>query len=447
MEYEIGLTGIFLLVLVFLSTIESAYTQLSDVALRLLAQESNGNGNSKSRRVRFLRELVDNHQLFSFTVTAGIQLCVISVTILLTHLAWVINNRSWQLNAELLALLTFVVTLLIITLCRQLLPYLFSQNAPESTLLALLPIFEVFYRLGSPAVYPVYKLLQTFKKPVEEKEIKAEEEAQADEIQALIDFGEEEGIIEEEEGEMIQSIVEFADTTVDEVMTPRTAIVAIEASATIKDARDLIIDSKHSRIPVYREQLDNIEGIIYVRDLLVLWREGRDTEPVINLARTAYFVPETKLVADLLEEMQKAKVQIAMVIDEYGGIAGLVTIEDILEEIVGEIEDEDVTEVQPDEIVETGEGAYLVSGNTEIRKIETFFDAELEADDFTTVAGLIINQLGHLPAVGERLKLKGFSFEVTQADGRRVKQVRISPAKPADSSMNGSENVKAAQER
>jgi CBS domain containing-hemolysin-like protein len=207
-------------------------------------------------------------------------------------------------------------------------------------------------------------------------------------------------------------------------MQPRPGIVALEAEATVAEARRLIIESKYSRIPVYRDQMDNIEGIVYVRDLLAFCETDKIDMPVTECMRPAYFVPETKSVRELLEEMQKAKIQIAIVIDEYGGVAGLVTIEDIIEEILGEFEDEDEATVD-EEIVQTEDGSFLVNGSAEIRKVELLYDKEVEADDFTTVAGLIINQLGHVPAAGEMLDFKGLRFEVVDADSKRINRVRL----------------------
>src|SRR6185369_15323169 len=182
---------------------------------------------------------------------------------------------------------------------------------------------------------------------------------------------------------------------------------------------------KHSRIPVYRDQIDNISGIVYVRDLLAYCDGNKVAMPVTKCMRPAYFVPESKSIRELLEEMQKAKVQIAMVIDEYAGLAGLVTLEDIIEEILGEIEDEDESTAK-DEIIKNEDGSYLADGGTEIRKIELLYDKELEADDFTTLAGLIINELGHVPAIGEQLDFKGLRFEVVDADSKRVNRVKLS---------------------
>jgi CBS domain containing-hemolysin-like protein len=330
-------------------------------------------------------------------------------------------------------ILAFVAALVVVVLFRQLVPRLLAQNHPDDVFWALLPPFRIFYLFFSVLVAPVTHLLNRMRKPDPEDDIAEEEEDETkDEIQAFIDVGEEEGIIEESEGELIQSIIEFSDTRVDQVMKPRPQIVAIDSSATIGDARRLIIESKHSRIPVFRDQIDQIEGVVYVRDLLAFCDENKSTLPVTRCMRPAYFVPESKSIRELLEDMQKARVQIAMVINEYGGVAGLVTLEDIIEEILGEIEDEDETAPVGD-IVESPDGSYLIDGGVEIRRIELLYDTEVEADDFTTVAGLIINELGHMPVIGETLAFKGLQFEVVDADNKRVNRVRLSKLdEPAD---------------
>jgi putative hemolysin len=281
---------------------------------------------------------------------------------------------------------------------------------------------------------PFQRLFDRSRKKDQATETGAEPEEDDDggHLQALIDVGEAEGIIEEDEGELIQSIVEFGDTRVSEVMTPRPDIVALSQTSTVREARDIILDSKYSRIPVYRDQIDNVEGIIYVRDLLQSWAEGDEENQIGELIRPVYLVPETKPVAELLEEMQKAHVQLAMVIDEYGGVCGLVTVEDILEEIVGEIEDEDIAGEELHEIIEKTDGNYEVLGSTEIGKIERLFDLEIEADDFTTIAGLVINESGKVPAVGHRMTFRGLEVEVLDADERRINRLLIRKA-PAES--------------
>ena len=207
-------------------------------------------------------------------------------------------------------------------------------------------------------------------------------------------------------------------------MTPRMEIAALPPRPPARGARPRH-RLEYSRLPVYREQIDNVEGIIYVRDLLTCWAEGSEDEPIEPLLRPPYFVPETKPLDELLEEMQKTHVQLALVIDEYGGLAGLVTVEDILEEIVGEIEDEDTTEEEIVEIVEAEDGYYEMPGSTEVGKIERLFDFEIEDDDFTTIAGLVINESGRVPGVGTRLTFRGLDVEVLEADERRIGRLRL----------------------
>ncbi len=414
MPTDLIMTGVALLVLVFLSTIESAYESLSEVSLRVLG----GEREDSPRRVRFFRELMEHRRRFELILILGTQLSIAAIAILLAEV-------FTQLGLGAPVLFSFVAVFMVVVLFRQLMPRLLAQNHPDDVFWVLLPALEVFYRFSSVFVAPVNSLLNRMRR-AEPEEATAEEEAEEakEEIQAFIDVGEEAGIIEESEGEMIQSIIEFSDTCVDKVMRPRPQIVAIEASATVADARQLMIESKHSRIPVYRDQIDTIEGIVYVRDLLMFCEAEKMSMRVTRCMRPAYFVPESKSVRELLADMQKAKVQIAVVIDEYGGVAGLVTLEDIIEEILGEIEDEDEA-TTIDEIVQSDDGSYLIDGSVEIRRVELLYDKELEADDFSTVAGLIINELGHVPTIGEKLDFKGLRFEVVDADNKRVNQVSV----------------------
>jgi len=430
MLIELIVTAGVLLLLVFLSTIESAYESLSEVSLKVLS----GDDEESPRRVRFFRELMEHRRRFELILILGTQLSIAAIAILLADV-FVDAGVASPL------LLAFVSAFIVVVLFRQLVPRLLTQNQPEEVLWTLLPVFQGFYRLFSVLVTPVTTLLNRMRKlEAEETVVEEEDEEAMEEIQAFIDVGEEAGIIEESEGELIQSIIEFSETLVAEVMRPRPQIIAIDSTATVADVKQLMIESKHSRIPVYRDQIDNISGIVYVRDLLAYCDGNKISMRVTKCMRPAYFVPESKSIRALLEEMQKAKVQIAMVIDEYGGVAGLVTVEDIIEEILGEIQDEDEA-TTTDEILQSEDGSYSIDGSAEIRKVELLYDKELEADDFTTVAGLIINKLGHVPAVGEKLDFNGLLFEVTHADNKQVHRVRLSsielpPNDKAESSAN-----------
>jgi CBS domain containing-hemolysin-like protein len=411
---EIAIAGAALVVLVFLSTIESAYESLSEVSLRVLGGEY-----EDSPRARFFHELLEHRQRFELMLILGTQLSIVAIAILL-------DKMLTRAGAPAPLAITFLAVFLIVALFRQLLPRTIALKRPEKIFWDLLPIFKIFYRIFSIFVAPVSNALAIMRARAPETEEEGEDDTEETlyEVQALIDVAEEEGIIEESEGELIQSIIEFGDTLVGEVMRPRTQIIAIELDSMVSDARRLMIESKYSRLPVYRDQIDNIEGIVYVRDLLVFCEEGKFDTPLSECLRPAYFVPETKSIAELFKEMQKAKVQMAMVIDEYGGVAGLVTTEDIIEEILGEIEDEDRAPSDK-QIERTEDGSLVIDGSAEIRKIELLYDKELEADDFTTVAGLIINELGHVPAAGEKLEFKGLQFEVIDSDGKRVNRVKL----------------------
>jgi CBS domain containing-hemolysin-like protein len=402
-----------------------AFGQLSDVGLRLLITEAEEQ--PAARSTPFLKEILENRPRFRFTISAAVQIMLVAVSVLITAIALRMFSQSETFSQTRLILVALLVGLTLAFIFRQLIPRLITLRNPERVLLFSLPLVRPFYRLLSFASDPLHRVFDRMRREraVPEKGADEEEEDNNDDIQALIDVGEEEGILEEEEGELIHSIIEFGDTRVNEVMTPRTEVVALPITATVREARDVMIESKYSRLPVYREQIDNIEGLIYVRDLLQCWPEGREDEPIAALLRLVYFVPETKAVAELLEEMQKAHVQLAMVIDEYGGIAGLVTVEDILEEIVGEIEDEDIEHEEIIEIVEGTDGYYDVLGSTEIGKIERLFDMEIEDDDFTTIAGLVISESGYVPRAGERLNFRGLDVEVLNADERRINRLRL----------------------
>ncbi|HEY0386049.1 MAG TPA: hemolysin family protein [Pyrinomonadaceae bacterium] len=424
MELELGITFLLLVALTFLATVDMAYGQLSDVGLRLLITEAEEQPTARS--TLFLKEILENRPRFRFTISAAIQIMLVAFSVLITAISLrVFSPESYSQTRLIFAALLIGLTLAFIF--RQLIPRLITLRNPERILLISLPLVRPFYHLLSFAADPLHRLFDRLRRerPVPERSADEEEEDNNDDIQALIDVGEEEGILEEEEGELIHSIIEFGDTRVNEVMTPRTEIVALPMTATVREARDVITESKYSRLPVYRDQIDNIEGLIYVRDLLQCWTEGREDEGISQLLRPVYFVPETKAVADLLEEMQKAHVQLAIVIDEYGGIAGLVTVEDILEEIVGEIEDEDTEKEEIVEIVEASDGYYEVLGSTEIGKIERLFNMEIEADDFTTIAGLVISESGYVPRPGERLAFRGLDVEVLEADDRRINRLRL----------------------
>jgi putative hemolysin len=422
MEVEIGLALLLLLFLSLLATVDMAFAQLSDVGLRRLIGE---NGDKPERRNRaFLRQAFQNRPRFSFALSATIQILLVVVAVLITSISLTLfPDPRW-------VLVGLVAGLILAGIFRQLIPLFISTYNPEGTLLFLMPVVRPFFPIMTFIADPFQSLFDRSRRKDQVTDVGEETEADddSDDLQALIDVGAAEGILEEEEGELIHSIIEFGDTRVSEVMTPRPDIVAVPTTASVREAREIMLESKYSRLPVYRDHMDNVEGIIYVRDLLQIWSEGSEDQNIRSLIRQVYFVPETKPVDELLKEMQKAHVQLAMVIDEYGGVCGLVTVEDILEEIVGEIEDEDIAGEELEEIVEVGDGRFNVMGSTEIGKIERLFDLEIEADDFTTIAGLVINESGKVPPVGERFTFRGLEVEVLEADDRRIGRLSVAKA-------------------
>jgi putative hemolysin len=428
MEFEIAIAVLILFVLTLLATIDMAFSQLSDVGLRRLSSDFEGSTRIKS--VAFLQGILDNRPRFRFALSAAIQILLICFSVLVVLIVSNFTVSQWELLA-----FSLIISLIASIISRQFIPRILTWKNPETKLLFLLPIVRPFYGLLSAVADPFQfftrdnSALETTIVP-NQQTVEEVKEDNAEDKQALIEMGEAEGILEEKDRELLETMFEFSETKAGEIMTPRTEIVALPIDSTVVKARDLIVEEKVSRLPVYRDTIDNIEGVIYVRDLLNAWSENKENMTIETLLRPAFFVPETKSAAELLKDMQLNRVQIAIVVDEYGGVAGLLTVEDILEEIVGEIEDED----EQEEIIEIIEGAdksyYDVLGSTEIGKIERLFDMEIEDDDFTTIAGLVTSEAGFVPKIGDRLEIRGLDVEILQGDEKRLTLLRLRLATP-----------------
>jgi CBS domain containing-hemolysin-like protein len=245
------------------------------------------------------------------------------------------------------------------------------------------------------------------------------------ELLAMADVAAEEDVIESEERALIRSIIEFGDTVVRAVMVPRPDMVAVAGTERVSQVIERAIEAGYSRIPVYASGVDDIVGVVYVKDLMRAARDGRGDQPVSELAREAHFVPETKRVAELMREMQKEKYHIAIAVDEYGGTAGLVTLEDLIEELVGEIVDEfDVEEPLMEPLPG---GAFRVSARMAVGEVNELLHADLPAGDWDTVGGLVFNLLGHVPTEGESVEADGHRLVAEKVQGRRIGRVRIVP--------------------
>jgi putative hemolysin len=250
-----------------------------------------------------------------------------------------------------------------------------------------------------------------------------------EQLRFLVEVGEEEGVLEEEEREMIHSIFEFGDTVVREVMRPRVDIAAVPADTTINSALGLMTERGHSRLPVYEGSIDHIIGVVYMRDLIPALRQGRLDQPVTEVRRPPFFVPETKKVDELFKEMQQKKVSMAIVLDEYGGTAGLVTVEDLLEEIVGEIQDEYDLEEKPIQLLD--DHTALVNARIHVEEVNELLGLRLPLDEVDTIAGLVYALLGRVPTQGETIALPGAELRVEKTLGQRITKVRITRTTPA----------------
>jgi putative hemolysin len=251
------------------------------------------------------------------------------------------------------------------------------------------------------------------------------EQSQQEGIEALVDAAEQEGILERDEAQMIEQVVEFSDKRVLEFMTPRPDVVAIAAAATAEQLKKLLIETKFSRVPVFEENLDDAFGVAFARDLLQVPEQEASHRTVRELARPAMFVPETKHGSDLLKEMQRRNQQMAIVVDEHGSVAGIVTIEDLVEEIIGEIGEDD--RVPAPDAVREPDGGLVLRGSVSVEKVQELFGVEWEMsgeESATTIAGLLNHVAGHVPASGEKVEYGGLRFEILEANQRKVLRVR-----------------------
>jgi CBS domain containing-hemolysin-like protein len=334
-------------------------------------------------------------------------------------------NHFWEgLGSALLAVFGAIA------LVDQLIPFMLvaRHDEPAVILRSWLPFLRVCVYVALPLTFPVLvsSTIARLLEPADEKETVPTPQ---EELQELIQAGERAGLIERSEGKLLQAVVEFADKIVREVMTPRPEIAAIEIKASAEDLRKLFRERRQSRFPVYSGDLDHIEGIVSVQDLTELSPERQSHATLRELVHPVPFVPETKLIRELLKELQRSTIQMAIVVDEYGSVSGLVTIEDLVEEIVGEIRD--TVEPHSHDVSREPDGTYLVAGHTELGQLAEQLHVELEGRDYSTVAGLVLAQLGHVPQPGEHVEKNGVRFEVLEASQRTVLKVRMSLQAPA----------------
>lgn len=390
------------LITLLLSILHIVFSYFSPIGLaRILSDEKKSYRNDvieKYDEVRLIVDLARNVFLLTFTVCT---------------LLWFPRNRFWLLWFLLILLAAFF-------LFFDYLPRLILAILKDRALKIFLPTYPIFKFV----LYPFLGLPLYFQHREEKRQAAwRQHETSEEEIETFIDEATEEGIIEQDEDELLRGVVEFGDQLVRDIMTPRTRIVAIEREATVQELKELFIKEKFSRIPVYRERLDNIEGMVMAKDLLEFSTPEFATRQIGFLIRPVHFVPETMAIKDLLKEFKKVKQKLAMVVDEHGGVSGLVTMEDVLEEIVGEIHDE--YDIEESDIIMENPETYLVNGDTEIETLEELLQTELSDENFQTIGGLINQNLGRLPKKGDHLRLGELSLEILDVDEKSIKKVRI----------------------
>lgn len=406
--------SILLLVLMGLLTLVSYVDRLHAEMGKFLSREFQENIDVYEEHVEPRLHVSRERAALSMAVLT--QLCMAGIGVLIGYVLFM--EKRWVV----LDLVQAAVSLIfIIVIFHRLLPYLFFVRTKGEWLAKWTPVLRGLIYLALPATLILGFGLSVASLSKEHAEQQPEHPSEA--VDALIEAGQEEGILEESDRDLIQSVVEFGDKTVREVMTPRPEIVAVPATTTVEKFTELLKKYPYSRIPVYEGDIDHIKGVVYAKDVLQVSDIEAHTRTVGDLMKhEVYFVPETKLGSELLREMQRDNVRLAIVIDEYGGVAGLVTIEDLVEEIVGEIRDEH----EKSEVVKESETSYIFNGNTDVDLLDKLLGVRPEEKEATTIAGLVSELAGHIPKAGEVFEENGLRFEVLESTERRVDRVRVS---------------------
>lgn len=421
MSWEAAVLTVLLLVVLTLSSyVDRLYSEMG----KFLSREFQENIDAWEQQVEPRLHLGRDHVRLSASILTQVSLACLTLLfgMLLFDRAPVYDRPTF---AEVGQAVLGVV--LVVLLFNQLLPFMFFTRTRGVWIVRLrLPLRLLFY-LVMPVTLFLGFLLSIA--ALAESAPGKEEETPAEAVEALIEAGEEEGIVEESNRDLVRSAVEFGGKVVREVMTPRPEIFAVPGSTTLEAFLQMIEAQPYSRVPVYQATLDYVTGIVFAHDLLHIRDEDARTQTVSSIQRAATFVPETKKVSELLREMQHEKQHMRIVIDEYGGVAGLVTIEDLLEEIVGTISDEH--EDDPERVLHESDGSWIVPGNLEIERLEDLLggSAEIPVDtEATTVAGLVSEAAGRIPQAGEVIERYGARFEILASTDRRIERLHLSKA-------------------
>ncbi len=406
---------ILLLILLFFSAFfsasETAFISLSSFHLKKLLE--------KDKRARKLKFWFDNPNKVLITTLVGNNIVNISASVLAASFSYKFFHK---LNVS---IVTGIMTFLIL-IFAEIIPKTIAKRFSEKIAMAVILPVKFFTFLLAPITSLFILLSNGFTRIFGLKVESILPVLSEEDIKAMISAGEEEGIIEEEEREMIHSIFELGDRMVKEIMTPRVNIVAVEENISLKEIRRIIVKEGYSRLPVFKENIDKITGVVYIKDLLA--KEERNSSDMGKLKardimRPPYFIPETKKVQDLIRELQREKIQMAIVVDEYGGTSGLVTMEDLLEEIVGEISDE--YKKESEEIRTLSDGTYLVKGSLEIEKANDKLNLNIPEGKVETVAGFVLDFMGKFPKRGEKFIYGDYEFIIQESDTKKIQWVRL----------------------
>jgi CBS domain containing-hemolysin-like protein len=421
---ELGVNFIILAaLLLFNSLLASARAALVGASRARLRQMADSGSGGAARALRVAEDAtpliatVRLVQSASRFLAAGLLAVLLEPSLAAALSGWAFLGG--QSGAVALLLIMLLAALLVVTL-GELLPEAWVMRAPEQWAVYLAPLVAALEWLLGPLVRLMLFISARITRPIAGRQVPFVTE---EEIKTLVDAGEEGGVIEEEEKEMIYSIFAIGDTIAREIMVPRTDMLALEVTTPLPEAVEAALSKGHSRIPVYQDSIDNIAGLLYAKDLLRAWRDNNQPANLRALLRPAYFIPETKKVDELLAELQAKRIHLAVVVDEYGGTAGIVTLEDIVEEIVGEIRDEyDVNEESRFEQV--NENEYIFDARIDLDEVNDRLQLDLPSGESDSLGGFIYGQLGHVPTAGEKVTADQVEFEVLSVTGRRIHKVR-----------------------
>lgn len=419
---QVIIVALALLLLGFVSLAEAALVCVDRVRLRQLVAE-------RGRRALLLSDLVERRQEILSSLIIAVNLAVLVVSSLVTALTIRLWGAQW---VPVSALITLVGVL---TLC-EIAPKSYSAHQPEAVALRVAPLTARLHAALRPAAAALSRVAQFLIAHALVRVFGGSAEFEThtfsdEEIKQLVTAGERGGEVEEEEAELIHGVIEFGDKVAREAMVPRTDMVCLPQQASPSEAVRVIEEHGHSRVPIYDRDLDHITGIVYANDLLAHLLRGQPAADLAAVARPAHFEPESKKLAELLREMQQRRVHIVIVIDEYGGTSGLLTIDNLLEEIVGEIVDEYDRE-EEEEIRVTAPGEAVVDARASVDDVAEAFGVELPPGEFDSIGGFVLDRMGHLPQAGEELQDSGLRIRVEQVDAYRVKKLRITRSPTAE---------------